>query len=119
MKTSNKKRTTESKFSWELLDGGPVSLVPRWIFYPLIFVSLALPNLIFSGVSWFDTLHIMKWAWAMVPVALISLIGGAILALYGAERTGFRLDIFGGVWFSLLAFVSLQPLWADIFARST
>ncbi|MCQ4814052.1 O-antigen ligase family protein [Cloacibacillus evryensis] len=119
MKISSKKKTKEQKSSGMLLAGSPVQLVPRWVFYPLIFVSLALPNLIFSGVSWFDTLHIMKWAWTMVPVALISLIGGSILALYGAERTGFRLDLFGGVWFSLLAFVSLQPLWADIFALST
>lgn len=113
-----KKEMGPSGCKGRLLPAG-VPLVPRWVFYPLIFISLALPNLIFSGVSWFDTLHIMKWAWTMVPIAMISLIGGSILALYGAERTGFRLDLFGGVWFSLLAFVSLQPLWTDIFARST
>lgn len=119
MKISRKKKTAEQKSLGALLGAGAVPLVPRWVFYPLIFISLALPNLIFSGVSWFDTLHIMKWVWTMVPVALISLIGGSILAIYGAERTGFRLDLFGGVWFSLLAFISLQPLWSDIFARST
>lgn len=103
-----------------LLNGGaPRALAPLWIFYPLVFISLALPNLIYSGADWFDTLHIMKWAWTMVPVAVISLIGGSMLALFGAGRTGFRLDLFGAVWLGLLAFVSLQPLWCDIFAWST
>ena len=103
-----------------LLNGGaPRALAPLWIFYPLVFISLALPNLIYSGADWFDTLHIMKWAWTMVPVAVISLIGGSMLALFGAGRTGFRLDLFGAMWLALLAFVSLQPLWCDIFAWST
>lgn len=103
-----------------LLNGGaPRALAPLWIFYPLVFISLALPNLIYSGADWFDTLHIMKWAWTMVPVALVSLIGGSMLAFFGAGRTGFRLDLFGAVWLGLLAFVSLQPLWCDIFAWST
>ena len=99
--------------------GGARSLVPLWIFYPLVFISLALPNLIYSGTSWFDTLHIMKWAWTLVPVAVVSLIGGLSLALYGAERTAFRLDVFGAAWLGFLAFVSLQPLWCGIFAWST
>ena len=103
-----------------LLGGGtPRVAVPLWIFYPLIFISLALPNLIYSGSAWFDTLHIMKWAWTMVPVAVITLIGGSVLALFGAGRTGFRLDLFGAVWLGLLAFVTLQTLWCDIFAWST
>ena len=103
-----------------MMQGGAArALVPLWIFYPFIFISLSLPNLIYSGTDWFDTLHIMKWAWTMVPVALISLAGGSALALYGAERTGFRLDLFGAAWLCLLAFVSLQPLWCDIFAWST
>lgn len=99
--------------------GGRRELVPLWIFYPLIFVSLSLPNLVYSGTGWFDTLHIMKWACTMLPVAAISLIGGVTLALSGPQRTGFRLDLFGAVWFAFLAFISLQPLWADIFAWST
>ena len=39
-----------------LLNGGaPHALAPLWIFYPLVFISLALPNLIYSGADWFDT----------------------------------------------------------------
>lgn len=102
-----------------LVCGAPRAAVPLWIFYPLVFISLALPNLIYSGSEWFDTLHIMKWAWTMVPVAVIALIGGSMLALFGAGRTGFRLDLFGAVWLGLLAFVTLQTLWCDVFAWST
>ncbi|MEG1824209.1 MAG: O-antigen ligase family protein [Cloacibacillus sp.] len=119
VKISGKDKRVKQKNFEGLFAGGGVPLVPLWIFYPLIFISLALPNLIYSGVGWFDTLHIMKWAWTMVPVALISLIGGGILAAAGAERTNFRLDVFGWVWLALLAFVSMQPLWANIFSHST
>lgn len=123
MKFSFKQSTTDDTgihCGLGFLQGGAGrALMPSWIFYPLVFISLALPNLIYSGADWFDTLHIMKWAWTMVPVALVSLIGGSMLALFGAERTGFRLDLFGAVWLGLLAFVSLQPFWCDIFAWST
>ncbi len=78
-----------------------------------------MPHLIYSGSGWFDTLHIMKWAWAMLPIAAAVLIFGSALALFGAERAGFRLDFFGTAWFAFLAFVSLQPLWCAVFAWST
>ena len=69
---------------------GIYAVHPR-IFYFLIFVSLGLPNLIYSGITWFDTLHIMKWTFAMVPVAIISVVGGISLTLYGNERIDFRI----------------------------
>lgn len=119
MKISGKSKTADRRNLLKTGHAAGCPLVPKWLFYPLIFVSLALPNLIYSGISWFDTLHIMKWAWTMVPVALISLIAGVVLAVRGPERTGFRFDLFASVWLLLLAFITLQPLWADIFARST
>ena len=89
------------------------------IFYFLIFISLGSPNLIFSGISWFDTLHIMKWTFAMVPVAIISVIGGISLALYGNERTDFRIDLFGFLWLIMLGYISIQTMWVDITSWST
>ena len=77
---------------------GDVHAVHPMIFYFLMFVSLGLPNLIYSGISWFDTLHIMKWTFAMVPVAIISVVGGISLALYGNDRTDFKIDLFGFLW---------------------
>ncbi|MDO4987842.1 MAG: O-antigen ligase family protein [Synergistes sp.] len=104
---------------WDLKSDKTVPLVPQFIFFFLMLVSLMLPNLIFSGVSWYDTLHIMKWAWTMVPVALISITGGVILAVYGTKRTDFRLDAFGAAWFALVIYVSIQPLWVNITGLST
>lgn len=95
------------------------SVVDPIIFYFLIFISLGAPNLIYSGISWFDTLHIMKWTFAMVPVAIISAIGGISLALYGNERTGFRIDLFGFLWLIMLGYISIQTMWVDISSWST
>ena len=89
------------------------------IFYFLIFISLGLPNLIFSGTSWFDTLHIMKWTFAMVPVAIISAIGGVSIALYGNQRTDFKIDIFGFLWLIMLGYISIQTMWVNITSWST
>ena len=89
------------------------------IFYFLMFVSLGLPNLIYSGISWFDTLHIMKWTFAMVPVAIISVVGGISLALYGNERIDFRIDLFGFLWLIMLGYISVQTIWVNISSWST
>lgn len=98
---------------------GEVQILPEKLFFCLAFVSLALPNIIFSGPRFFDTLHIMKWAFAMVPVALAAIIGGFRLCLRGSERTGFRLDSFALLWLVMLLYVTVQPLWADITSWST
>lgn len=94
-------------------------LVPGFIFYYLIFVALALPNLIFSGAGWFDTLHIMKWAFAMIPIAFIAITAGGSLMLYGGERTSFKLELFGCIWLVMLAYISVQASWANIMSWST
>ena len=93
-------------------------LVPGVIFYYLMFVSLTLPNIIFSGIGFFDTLHIMKWVFAMVPVGLVTIWGGVALGLYGPERTSFKLDLFGWIWLMMLGYISLQPFWCDIVSWS-
>ncbi len=84
-----------------------------------MFVSLGLPNLIYSGISWFDTLHIMKWTFAMVPVAIISVVGGISLALYGNDRTDFKIDLFGFLWLIMLGYISIQAVWVNITSWST
>ena len=97
-----------------LSGSGVRPLIPEFVFYYLMFVALTLPNIIFSGVGWFDTLHIMKWVFAMVPVALITIWGGVSLGLFGPERTSFKIDLFGWAWLLMLGYVSVQPLWCDI-----
>ena len=39
----------------------PLPLVPIWLLVPLWLISLVVSNLIYSGVRFADTLHILKW----------------------------------------------------------
>ena len=45
----------------------PPTLVPWFVTFPLLLLSLTVPNLVFSGTSWFDTLHLLKWVVTAVP----------------------------------------------------
>lgn len=89
-------------------------LVPAWLLLPLWLVSLALPNLIYSGVSFADTLHILKWTVTGVPVAIAVFIAGFRLMRYGRERIAFRIDMFAVIWAVILAYCAIQPLWVKI-----
>ncbi|GHS94742.1 O-antigen polymerase [Synergistales bacterium] len=89
-------------------------LVPAFILVPLWCVSLALPNLVYSGTYWYDTLHLMKFFVAGVPVALAAIVAGVRLVIYGQGRIKFKLDTFGAVWLALLAYCVAQPLWTEI-----
>lgn len=93
-----------------------LQLVPVWLLIPLWFVSLALPNLIYSGVRFADTLHILKWAVTGVPAAIAVFVAGVRLFYYGKERIKIKLDLFGLIWALLLVYCALQPLWVDIFS---
>lgn len=86
-----------------------VALIPNWLLYPMFFISFSLPNLVFSGRHWFDTLHIMKWTVTMVPVGIVAVVAGLRLAWYGAKRTRFVMDPFGAIWLLLLLLITLQP----------
>ncbi|MBQ7169751.1 MAG: O-antigen ligase family protein [Synergistaceae bacterium] len=89
-------------------------LVPESILMPLWLISLTWPNLIYSGVMFADTLHIIKWAVAGVPVAVALIIAGWRLLRYGPERVRVKLDAFAAIWLVILAYCSLMPLWTDI-----
>ena len=84
------------------------------LFFLSVAVSLALPNLIYSGVFFFQTLHLMKWTVTLVPIALACLVAGTVLAWRGPERSNVRVDLFGWIWFALLIYVTVQPMWAPI-----
>lgn len=96
-----------------------VSLVPDWVFEGLIAVSLIFPNLIFSGMGWYDTLHLMKWFVTLVPIGVLSVLAGIRLARYGTGRTGFVLDPLGILWLGVLLFLALQPFWAPLTSPTT
>lgn len=97
----------------------PKSLAPDWLLESMLFVSLVIPNLVFSGSYWYQTLHLMKWFLAMVPVAVVSAVAGWRLLRRGPEATGFSLDPFGVVWLLMLLYVTIQPLWAPITSYPT
>lgn len=92
----------------------PVPLVPAWLLMPLWFISLASPNLIYSGVNFADTLHILKWTVTGVPVAVAVLIAGVRFLWYGAKRIQIKFDAFAIIWAVLLIYCALQPLWIEI-----
>ena len=95
------------------------SLVPQWLLGSAFLVSFALPNLVFSGYYWYDTLHLWKWIVTMVPIGVAALVMGIQLFRYGAEKTGFILDPFAVVWLFLLLFITLQPALIKISALSS
>ena len=97
----------------------PLPLVPPALLVPLWFAALALPNLVYSGVSFFDTLHIMKWTVAGLPVAAALLVAGARLVLYGRDRIRFEVDLFGVLWALLLLYCVAQPAWVRISSFTT
>lgn len=103
----NQQKKTPEKFM-------PVPLVPAWLLIPLWLVSLVLPNLVYSGVKFADTLHILKWTVTGVPAAIAVLIAGVRLIIYGKERIKFRIDLFAVVWAVILAYTSVQSFWVEI-----
>ena len=92
----------------------PLPLVPEYILLPLWLVSLGAPNLIYSGILFADTLHILKWTAAGVPAALALLIAGWRVMRYGSERVRVRLDLFALIWLAILVYCLLMPLWVNI-----
>jgi len=93
------------------------SLAPRPLFLCAFLTSFVLPNLIFSGEYFFSTLHLMKWAATLAPLAILGAAAGFRVLRFGTERTGFRLDGFAVIWLALLLYVTVQPFWAP--PRST
>lgn len=93
------------------------SLAPRLLFLCAFLTSFVLPNLIFSGEYFFSTLHLMKWAATLAPLAILGAAAGFRVLRFGTERTGFRLDGFAVIWLALLLYVTVQPFWSP--PRST
>lgn len=97
-----------------IIEDKPLTLVSAVFLVPLWLIALCLPNIIYSGVYWYETLHIMKWVAAGLPVAAAGLIAGLRLMHYGGERLSFRIDGFAITWLVLFAYLMLQPLWTNI-----
>ena len=94
-------------------------LLPGGLFVVFFFISLVLPNLVFSGPYFYSTLHLAKWAVALVPVALCGIAAGIRIAVKGTVRTSFRIDGFAFVWLILLLYVTMQPFWSGLRSPET
>ncbi|MDI9370748.1 MAG: O-antigen ligase family protein [Synergistota bacterium] len=88
--------------------------VPRRFAALCFFTALVLPNLVFSGVYFYNTLHLMKWTVAMVPPTVLGVFVFFRVARRGTKATGFHLDGFATVWLALLLYMTVQPLWARV-----
>ncbi|MDR0615480.1 MAG: O-antigen ligase family protein [Synergistaceae bacterium] len=100
-------------------NGQKTQIVPQWLLAVCFFVSFALPNLVFSGRYWFDTLHIMKWTVTMVPIGILTLVTGVTLAARPLSSLDFTLDPFGALWLFLVLFVTAQPFFTPMTSYST
>lgn len=101
-----------SKLSGAALEEPQNPLLPEWFFYPLICISLVLPNLVFSpGGMFFQSLHILKWTTALVPVGILSVGTGLMILADPLGRQRFRVDPLGWMWLFLLLYITAQPLW--------
>jgi O-antigen ligase len=103
----------------EFPDETTKALVPKPVYAAAFFIAFAIPNLVFSGPHWFDTLHIMKWFVTMAPVGIITIWAGFSLFKNGAEKTGFAMDPFTATWLCLILLVSLQPIFIRLTSKST
>ncbi len=99
--------------SLRLCDGEHGWTFAGFWYFLLFTCCLALPNLIYSGEKFFQTLHLMKWAFSLVPVALMALTWGGE-ALVKGKGSPLRIDFFGTAWLLCLIPVSAQPLWTPL-----
>ena len=112
----SERKVTERKIPEKYM---PVPLVPEKLLMLLWAVSLVLPNLIYSGVNFADTLHIIKWTVTGVPIAIALIIAGARILIYGHERLKIKIDVFAVIWLVILIYCGLMPLWTDIMSPTS
>ncbi|HRV70463.1 MAG TPA: O-antigen ligase family protein [Thermovirgaceae bacterium] len=96
----------------EPVTGDMFSLNNGTVVTGLLAVALVLPNLLFSGTWWYESLHIIKWAAVFIPVGLLVFAAGYRIAS-GRGRDPV-LDPFGVVWLFLVLLLLMQPLWAPV-----
>lgn len=94
------------------------SFLMEGFLFSCFFAMLIFPNMVFSGNHWFQSLHLLKWVAAFVPIALI------VLVLWASSFNKravfpFSVDFFALIWLAFLVYVTLQPLWIPIFSLPT
>jgi O-antigen ligase len=90
------------------------TLLPVFILIPIWLVALTLPNLIYAGVFWYETLHLTKWVVCGASVAIAGLIAGIRLVYFKDKKLSFKIDGFAVLRIILFVYLMIQPLWTDI-----
>lgn len=80
-------------------------------------ILLVVPNMVFSGEFWYQTLHPMKWVVTLVPLCIMLFF--AFIKSFAERARGFLWDSFSLIATFFLIFLSLQPLWIPISSWST
>ena len=88
--------------------------LPVWVIGLLWAVSLCLPNLIYSGIRFADTLHIIKWTVTAIPVLTALLI--LSVRLFSRSTLTPKLDGHALIFAVLLIYCLMMPLWTKIFS---
>jgi O-antigen polymerase len=83
------------------------------LFFLMFALCLDVPNLVYSGTGFYQTLHFMKWVTALAPVGVMALCTGSAALLEG-RNARMEVDALGVYWLGFFAFITLQPLWVDI-----
>ena len=91
-----------------------VPAIPVWMIALLWPVSLCVPNLIYSGIRFADTLHILKWTVTAMPVLIALVVLGG--KMFSRKTLTPELDIHAVIFAVLLVYCALMPLWTQIFS---
>ena len=94
------------------------TLLPVYVLIPIWLIALTLPNLIYAGIYWYETLHLTKWVVCGASVAIAALIAGVRLIYFRDKKLSFKIDEFGFLWIILFVFLMIQPFWTDIWSIS-
>ncbi len=87
----------------------------HYLFGFLLVFPLVVGNIVYTGGSWYHRLHLYKWWLVMIPIGVAFLIKALKFVLYRNQfDEEFKLDLFGVIYFLLLVYVSLQPLFVKI-----
>lgn len=94
-------------------DCGNIS-APGTFFYILIAIVLVLPNLVYSGTYFNETLHIAKWLATFIPLAILSLIIGFNLTVKGSQYVNHTKNVVFILLSIMLCYLPLQLCLCDI-----
>ena len=93
--------------------------VPEWWLFTSFLTMLTIPNIIFSGSFWYESLFLAKWFAVFVPLGVLGLFYGIFILKGSNFDNQPEIDPFGAAWFLLVILLLFQPLWAPVRSMPT